>query len=238
METLPIAGLDAIIGPGDPLVLAPHPDDESLGCGGLLAQCVAAGRNPSVLVLTDGTGSHPNSRAYKPPRLRALREQEARDAAEILGLAADRVGFLGLRDTAAPVEGAEFETAVSAIVDFAERQGAGVLLAPWRHDPHCDHLAAHLMAWAAASRSGLPCRGYPVWGWTLPPDTPLEGSPPEGWRLNIAPQLRAKQQAIAAHRSQYGELIRDDPAGFRLPAGLLARFELPFETFLIEINCE
>ncbi len=236
MEALPIAELDTIIGSGAPLILAPHPDDESLGCGGLLAQCVASGRRPAILVLTDGTGSHPNSRAYPAPNLRAIREQEAREAAAILGVQADRISFLGLRDTAAPVEGLEFEFAVTAILSFAEHWSAGTLLAPWRHDPHCDHLAAHLMARAAASRSGLAHRAYPVWGWTLPPDTPLEGPSPQGWRLDIAPQLPAKRQAIAAHRSQYGDLIRDDPSGFRLPAALLARSAQPFETFLVEVN--
>ena len=59
---------------------------------------------------------------------------------------------------------------------------------------------------------------------------------PWGRRLAIGPQLAAKRRAIAAHRSQYGDLIQDDPAGFRLPAGLLARFERPFETFLTQVT--
>ena len=105
MEQMPVADLEGIIGDSNPLVLAPHADDESLGCGGLLAQCVADGRAPGILVLTDGTGSHPNSRTHPAPILRAVREAEAREAAAILGVAAGRIGFLGLRDTEAPMDG-------------------------------------------------------------------------------------------------------------------------------------
>ena len=232
MEVLPLADLDAILAGADPLVLAPHADDESLGCGGLLAGCVARGGRPSVLVLTDGTGSHPSSRAYPPARLRVQREQEARVACGILGVAPDRVGFLGLRDTAAPVAGPDFEAAVQAIAAALQAQRCGVLLAPWRHDPHCDHEAAHLMAAAVARRTGARHLAYPVWGWTLPPGTPLAGPAPQGWRLDITPYLPAKRRAVAAYLSQYSDLITDDPAGFRLPPALLARFGQPFETFL------
>ncbi len=44
------------------VVLAPHPDDESLGCGALLAAAFA-GKGARVVCLTDGSGSHPGSRA-------------------------------------------------------------------------------------------------------------------------------------------------------------------------------
>ena len=232
MRALPLAGLEAILGGTDPLVLAPHADDESLGCGGLLAACAQAGRRAAVLVLTDGAGSHPNSAAYPPERLRAVREAEAREAVRLLGLPADRIAFLGLRDTAAPTHGPDFEAAVDAVIGALRGFGTATLLSPWRHDPHCDHLAAHLIAAEAAGRAGAAHLAYPVWGWTLAPDTKLDGPLPEGWRLDIAAFGPVKQRAVQAHRSQYGALITDDPAGFRLPGSLLRHFETPTETFL------
>ena len=64
------AGLDRLLGPGGgALVLAPHPDDESLGTGGLIAACVAEGRRVHVAVVSDGAASHPGSRAWPPARL-------------------------------------------------------------------------------------------------------------------------------------------------------------------------
>jgi LmbE family N-acetylglucosaminyl deacetylase len=232
MAALPVVPLDAITDGKPALIVAPHADDESLGCGGLIAAASAAGHPPFVLILTDGTGSHPNSRAYPPLRLKRLREQEALDAVGILGLPQDRIGFLGLRDTAAPMHGAGFDAAVAAILSFVERTGAASIVSPWQHDPHCDHLAAHLMASAAIARCHVRHLAYPIWGWTMPPETRLPGPALHGMRLDISEHLAAKRRAIAAHVSQYGGLIQDDAGGFQLPPNLLDIFSRPYETFL------
>jgi LmbE family N-acetylglucosaminyl deacetylase len=232
-RALPIGGLDDIIGSGTCLVLAPHPDDESLGCGGLIATCVAAARPPLVVVLTDGAGSHPNSREYPPDRLRAVRAREVQTAAVCLGLPPGRVVFLGEPDTAAPQYGPAFDAVVAQLARLVDRQPAcTAILAPWRHDPHCDHLAASLAAAAAAEISDIRHVAYPVWGWTLPADTPLPRAPATGFRLDVSAVLPAKRAAIRAHKSQYGGLVTDDPTGFQLPADLLSVFDTPFETFV------
>ena len=232
LERLPLRPLSELLAAGPPLILAPHPDDESLGCGGLIAASVQAGAPPFVLVLTDGTGSHPGSRTHPPRRLRSLREQEALDAVTILGLGPDRLGFLGLVDTQSPMDGPAFDAAVTAVAALAIRTGAGSVLAPWAHDPHSDHESAHRIATAAAHEAGLVHLSYPVWGWTLPPDAELASAAPQGFRLDITAQLPLKRRAIAAHRSQYAGLITDDPGGFVLPPGLLAVFDRPYETFV------
>ena len=79
------------------IVVAPHPDDESLACGGLIADACRQGLRGKVVIVSDGVGSHPNSKAYPPDRLRALREEEARRAggrawAETRGYALPRFG--------------------------------------------------------------------------------------------------------------------------------------------------
>jgi len=232
MARLPFGPLSAVTATAPTLILAPHPDDETLGCGGLIAAASAAGHPPFVLVVTDGTGSHPNSRSHPPSRLKAVREQEVRDAVAILGLPAGRIAFMGLRDTAAPMAGAPFSEAVAAISSVVVATSAAMILAPWEHDPHCDHLAAHRMAVAVAAGNGIRHLAYPVWGWTLPPETVLPGSTPVGMRFDINTYLAMKQRALAAHATQYGGLIDDDPDGFRLPENLLSVFSRPYETFL------
>ncbi len=230
-RALPVGGLDAVTG-GRALILAPHPDDESLGCGGLIAAACAARQPPLVVVFTDGAGSHPRSVSYPPARLRATRAAETLAAVACLGLAADHVVFLDYPDTQAPSEGPALEHAAARVAGLAKQYGCRAVLTSWRHDPHCDHLAAHHVATAAAQQAGLPHRAYPVWGLTLPGDTLLAEAPPHGVRLDIAGYMAVKRAAIQCHASQYAGLITDDPEGFQMKASFMALFDTAFEIYL------
>ncbi|WP_235034893.1 PIG-L deacetylase family protein [Roseomonas sp. 18066] len=220
-EALPSRSLDEILAPGGVLVLAPHPDDESLGCGGLIAAAVAAARRVRVVFISDGAASHPAHRAVGLP---ARRETEARQALRRLGVA-DGAVFLGLPDSRVPGAGPAFAEAVARIAAEATAIDAGTVLATWAHDPHGDHQACAAMQ--AALPPGRRHLAYAVWGHALPPETPLPG-PPRGAWLDIAPWLPAKTQAIQAHRSQLGDL----PEGFALDAAMLARAARPAELYL------
>jgi LmbE family N-acetylglucosaminyl deacetylase len=220
---LPETSLAALLDGRRALILAPHPDDESLGCGGLIAAACAAGMPPTVVILTDGAASHPDSTSHPPARLAALREAEAREALAILGLPRENMFFLGEPDTKL--------TGHTALIDrlssIAAEQKCGIVIGPWAADPHCDHEAAAVIAEAVAIRGGLRRLSYPVWGWLR------EAAPPAaGWRLNISAQLDVKRRAIAAHASQYGRVILDSPGGFSLPQNLLAIAARPYEVFL------
>ena len=229
MAALPFADAADITGPGPFLVLAPHPDDESLGCGGLIAQAAAKAH---IAILTDGSMSHPNSRSHPAARLAALRAAEAVDAAAVLGLPPGRLLFLGYRDAAAPRWGKVLREAGDRVAHIIRSRGIRTVFASWRHDPHCDHLAAHRIAARACRLTGARHLSYAVWGWTLPPDGALPRCRTRGWRLEITRALPAKRRAIACHRSQMTRLIADDPGGFTLPATLLDLCGRPFETFL------
>lgn len=229
---LPLGSLFDIAGVATCLILAPHPDDESLGCGGLIAACCRAGRPPVVVVLTDGAGSHPGSHAWPSHRLRQVRAEEVRAATALLGLPADRLVLLGQTDGHAPHPGdSGFEPMVERIRGIARDFGCDRILATWEHDPHCDHLAASEIAAEAARLGGQRLGAYPVWGWTLDGDVPA--APVSGFRLDISAVQPVKQRAIQAHRSQLGLLIHDDPAGFALPRTLLAIAAGRFETYLL-----
>jgi LmbE family N-acetylglucosaminyl deacetylase len=232
MAALPFADLDAIIGPGSPLILAPHPDDESLGCGGLIAEACIRGRQPTVAILTDGRMSHPNSVAFPGERLVALREEETRRAVVELGLTPERLRFLRAPDGAVPHGGAGMLALAETLARLARESRASVMLTTWEQDPHPDHLAANIVAREAARIAGLRLLRYPVWGWTLPPRNWLPRAPIVGHRLAMGQHLPAKRRAIAAHESQYTDLIADDPRGFRLPERLLSALDQPWEVFL------
>ena len=238
MESLPFAKLDEILKGKPALILAPHPDDESLGCAGLIAAACAAGLHPIVVVVTDGTGSHRSSKEFPPEALRALRESEANVAMTQLGLPADRLIFLGLRDTATPKEGILFENTVLVVSALAVEHGCGSLIATWLHDPHCDHEATYVIAMEASTRSRMGLLAYPVWGWTLAADAEIDTPLPNGVRFNISEFLIAKRAAIAAHQSQQGLIITDAEKSFCLPPALLSVFDRPYEVFLRASPCD
>ena len=232
-QSLTVGTLSDVIGPGPCLVLAPHPDDESLGCGGLIARCCIESRPPLVVILTDGSGSHPGSQEYPPARLAALREEEAARAVQALGLPPERLLFLRQVDTMAPHEGPAFDAIVTRLVACMREFECSTILGPSRLDPHCDHIAAARIAAQTAQRAGARHLSYPVWGWTIADETLVDATVVLGWRLDVTAQLPAKRDAIAAHASQYGKRITDDPDGFRLPVKLLQAVAGPWETFVL-----
>ena len=87
------------------LVVAPHPDDETLGCGGLVSLLAQNGSVFYIVFVTDGSASHRNSTAWPTARLAAQREQEARNALVCLGIANAPRLFLRLPDANMPAPG-------------------------------------------------------------------------------------------------------------------------------------
>jgi LmbE family N-acetylglucosaminyl deacetylase len=231
MRRFPCVELDDALGEGGLVVIAPHPDDESLACGGLIARACREGRSVRVVVVSDGTGSHPRSRAYPRLRLRGLREAEARRAVGALGLAPRHLVFLRLPDRFVPHQGAGARAAVERIVEAARKADASALFVSWRHDPHCDHQAAFRLARSAQQRLGARLFEYTVWGPALKPLQPVTPVT-SGFRLFIGRERSRKRRAVAAHASQTTGLIVDDPAGFQLTGADLARFSGPFEAFV------
>ena len=230
-HSFPFSTLQERLGNGGLVVVAPHPDDESLGCGGLIAEAGAEGRPTRVIIISDGVGSHPASKLFPERRLRELREEEARCAVSELGLDPRNVVFLRLPDRFVPSEGAAAAEATGRIAECIAEVSAQALFVSWRHDPHCDHQASYRIARAVQARfEALKLYEYTIWGAALRPSALIEGAE-KGFRLRIDQVQPMKQRAITAHRSQTTDLINDDPNGFRFTEGELARFILPYEFF-------
>ncbi len=233
VKTFPIATLMELTGGHPFLVLAPHPDDETLGAGGLIA-CAVEHRIPaSVVIVTDGSGSHPGSKAYPRERLIALRREESAAAANLLGLAADKLHHLDLVDRETPASGPAFDATVDAISKLVEQTGSRSLFVTWEMDPHCDHKAAAAMARAVCrAKPNLRLWAYPIWGWKLDPHADVVIAPPLGRRLDISVHRLSKRAAIHAHRSQMTNMIGDDPDGFTFTEDALAPFLGDYEYFI------
>lgn len=221
---------------GTTLVVAPHPDDESLGCGGLIALLADFGQHVHLLVMTDGAGSHPNSPSYPPDRLRKTRYRELQGAANVLGLSPDAMTFLNLPDRYVPdADSLDFSATVLRVCTVLCEIEPATIVVPWQRDYHCDHEASWQVIRAAAGQAGFTGRWleYQVWG---PELGNADAQPRPGemrtLELDVSDVLDRKRRAIAAHRSQTTDLIDDDPTGFRFTSETLARFDNPTETYL------
>jgi len=220
-----LAGEDGVV------VLAPHPDDETLGCGGAIA-LAAQDRAVEVVVVTDGSKSHPASARYSPEALSILRRSEVRAA---VGVLSDRatLTWLGHPDQATPVDGPALSRAVTRIVERVDRMRATSLWTTWEGDPHPDHRATAMIAKIVREcRPHLKLWSYPVWGRFI-----SDGAPHVAGRLrrlDTSAVVDIKRSALAAHRSQMTDLIDDDPRGFVMEHTVQDHFVATPELFIGE----
>ncbi len=245
-QTLPLRHISAIA-TERVLVVAPHPDDETLGCGGAIALLAAQGCDVWILVVSDGTKSHPNSRQYPAPLLKQLRATETQQAMAVLGVTSDRITYLELPDGAVPMpESLDFNAAVDRVAAYLNTVNPLTIFAPCRTDPHPDHRATWEILHAALAHTALAPRSfaerrlcrieYPIWDWDINQRNSTDSTTIEAWRLDISPVVELKHQAISAYRSQTTDLIADDPTGFRLTPTMLANFAHPWEIYLEEVR--
>lgn len=206
------------------LVLAAHPDDETLGAGGLLARAAAAGADITVIVATDGEASHPD--ASSEPARRTLRRIETIAALGELAPGAG-VRFLGLPDGG--LREAAVELAAALEREVGSSPSGLLVVAPWWGDGHRDHRVLGEAA-LALRQPGVRVAGYPVWLWHWgdPASTPTNG-----WRvLPLAPAMvEAKARAIARHGSQTSAGI-DPSTPPILHDGMTAHFVRDVEVFV------
>lgn len=220
-------------------IVAPHPDDETLGCGGAISLLCHKGYDVRVLVISDGTRSHPNSRTYPAHALQSIRARETQTAMTMLGVNRSEITFLGLKDGSVPtLTSANFPTAKTLCQNYLRVARPDTIFLPWRFDPHPDHRATWQLMKAAILGLGLTPQTieYPIWDWDLQQQTKVPHLDKiAGWRLDIGAALDSKLQAIGAYRSQLGLLIDDDPEGFCLTPELLTNFTRPWEVYFEEI---
>jgi LmbE family N-acetylglucosaminyl deacetylase len=217
------------------LVLAPHPDDETLACGGCIARAVAAGDEVHVVVVTDGRHGRWDQ---APDTTASIRLQELARAVAQLGLAPDQVHSLGRSDGSLATQIDELRDQIGELI---RDHRPTVLVSPWAYDTHADHAALGEAARAAGADYDLAILGYVVWAWTQPlhlvrdrlrrsgrpTGMPGRGS---GWgrtrwpvRVDTGPYLGPKTRALSSHVSQLGPTA--DQVGLPTGSGPLeARF--------------
>ncbi|MEO6998193.1 MAG: PIG-L family deacetylase [Terracoccus sp.] len=210
------------------VVVAAHPDDETLGAGGLITAASAAGLRVDVVVFTDGEASHPHSPSMTQQQLAVLRRRETRSAVRRLS-PSSTVIFANLGDGRLSESLPE---AVSTLVDVIGEDGrATLLVAPWRGDRHPDHEAAGRAAAIAAERTDARRLEYPIWLWHWA----APGQAPWGTMRVLALDdlaFTAKQEALAQHGSQVRALSEAAGDEVLLTTDMLAHFHRDREVFV------
>lgn len=195
------------------LVVAPHPDDETLGAGGLIAR-FARRRWARVLFVTDGEAARSGR-----PDLGRIRTGERRLALGELGLGGGDQCALGLPDGGVEAHEAAVERAIG------ERADAETLIvAPLLGDGHPDHDAVARAARVAAARIGAAIAHYPIWAWHHRRPVDLASLRLRKLELTVRERV-AKARALEHYRSQ----LQGDP--LVVPPHVLDYFRRPFEVF-------
>lgn len=220
---------------GVSIVMAPHPDDETLGCGGTVALLRKLDFPVHFIFVSDGTMSHPNSKKFPGPKLRKLREKEAEKAVLTLGGKKECIEFLRIKDRSVPhADDAGFMEIVEKLSKTINDIKPDTIFVPWQNDPHPDHKATWKIVSEVRKHLEIKPRilQYPIWLWELgnPEDVTLIDRMRK-FAVNIEETLPIKKQALNAHVSQVTRMIDDDPEGFMLSPEVIAHFDIPTEVF-------
>ena len=236
-ETAAAAGRSAV-------VVAPHPDDETLGCGATIARKRAAGTRVVVVVVTDGRLSH-RSEVVSPDELAVIRAGEVRAACAHLGVEGDDLRLLELEEETVAARHDVVAATLTAILDDV---GPDEVLTTYRSDWHVDHRAVSAATAAAvrAARRRPRVLEFPIWFWADGPWVPgldgrgpirrYLGDPVRAGRLRTVSvrtdeYLAAKRAALAQYRSQTTNLTGEHNWAV-MDDDLLSLFLAPVELFV------
>jgi len=230
------------------LVVAPHPDDETLTCGGLIARRSAEGKPTHVVVVTDGAlGGRFGRRADTVPG----RQQELFRALGRLGVPAEQISTLGFDDGGLHEERGRLERALAELLDDTS-PSAVAFTSAW--DPHLDHAAVGEVMRSLARCRAITAYETVVWGWVYVAEAArcVKESRSEWyavlrWLLaesvDVAAYLDVKRSAIGEYQSQLqpsaalvGVPFRQDQPhlvdhGGGVGRGLLQQFLRPKEIY-------
>lgn len=210
------------------VIVAPHPDDEVLGCGGLMQQLITLNCKILVLAVTNGTQSHPNSTKYPPDQLNILRPQESLAALNCLGVlqSTERVE-LNLLDGQIHLQTHQLWQSLDNVV-----QADDILICSYAFDGHPDHEAVGKTVQAYATTKQILYLHVLIWAWhwAEPLDVRIDWYRAKAYHLTEQ-QLTKKHQAILQFKTQ---IEADETTGNMavLSTSTINRLLMPYEVYL------
>ncbi|AFY46254.1 putative LmbE-like protein [Nostoc sp. PCC 7524] len=206
------------------IVFAPHQDDETLGCGGLIALKRSLGIPVEVVFMTDGR--YGISHGFTSEKITDIRQEEAVNALNILGITDLHIHFLNQIDGSLQnLPHHQRQQIIDQLVQLLHSFKPEEVYVPHRKDVHNDHEATYSLVKEAIAVSGLhvDLLQYPVWFfWQNPLSLKIKlADITNAYRLAIGSVKERKKQAIVSYNSQLPIL----------PSPFLKRFFLPYEIF-------
>lgn len=181
------------------VVVAPHPDDEVLTCGGLLQLHASRGGDCRIVIVTDGEASHGPASVETRAALGLQRRNESDAGMAQLGLASDVAVRLGLPDGGLRSARDALAEALASLM-----QPADCVVSTWHLDGHPDHETVGEVAQQVAATVGASYASAPVWmwHWATPGDPRIPWQNLRGLPLEQA-NIDRKLSALFEHRSQF-----------------------------------
>lgn len=209
------------------VVVSPHPDDEILATGGLLAMLGRDKAKVCVVAVTDGGASHPGSARWPEPLLAAQRRTESLQGLALLGLAPQTREALEVPD-------GQVRAHMRNIVCWLRRflRPDDVVLSTWVLDGHPDHEASAQATAMACAGVGARHIQVPVWMWHWAGPSDARVPWERMVRLPLSGDaISRKKQALSAHSTQLEPQDTGRPPV--LTPATTARLLRPFEFFIL-----
>ncbi|GAA3642001.1 hypothetical protein GCM10022200_27190 [Microbacterium awajiense] len=211
------------------VVVAAHPDDETLGAAGLIATARARGIPVMVIVLTDGHES--GADGASPTAVARTRRRETVDALAELG---DGIAltYAALPDGGLREHEADVRSAIAGTLSTAAAGTRTLLVTPWHGDGHRDHRIVGSVA-ARLAGAGVRVVQYPIWMWHWASSESVDTA---AWRtLTLDDHAHAaKVGAVDRHVSQLTPPSPAEPP--MLHAGMRSHFERKVEVYIEDVG--
>lgn len=214
------------------VIFAPHQDDETFGCGGLIARKRNEGLPVHVVFITDGSASHPGHARLSPGEIAEIRHREAQAALKILGVESTAIHFLDEPDgTLRELDAARRGPLVARIAELLREIRPDEIFLPCNPDGSSEHDAAFSFVIEAVQSAQLQPEvwQYPVWTWWNPFLLFRRVFNGGCCRVPTEDYRPIKHRAVACYRSQIEPLAPSSEPS--LPGGLVKLFNSEVEYF-------
>ncbi|MDO9207676.1 MAG: PIG-L deacetylase family protein [Sulfuricurvum sp.] len=212
------------------LIIAPHPDDETFGCGGLITQKIRNGSDVFILFLTNGESS---LQTFPQELIMENRRQSAIKAVKVIGVSEKNVFWMDLPDGSIPrLGGNDFNALRDNLLQMIESLGIQEVYTTHYLDGWSDHIAAYELAIEALKKSGqnIDLYLYWVWAWYYLGIKLILSLP---WNkiflLPVESVFDTKQKALQVYYD--AKTPTKEPYMGNLPRMFLKAFDWPYEVY-------